>query len=319
MAKYFRVTIGTQLISTFKVSYSTNSNPNVFNHTADIWAETTPYSPATGLTYDQLTDNGGLIVVTDDDVYKIRIEDENDYCNDCTSTAYGVAQVIYSLNNIRFDYEISAMAIEEDNLMTPSYNEYEEHYTDVGSTPNFPCVYSIYSAQSNPQTYTFSPVSPITSGNGQSGDNVIIFDPSNGYDLAGDGNLWYSLSGSTGYSGNSNLSGNVARTSDLAIGMSNSDVDYHSYSFSWDEVENLDGFLSFTAYFPTGTNVTMSAVYATGNPTTGLDDNWSLDNAEVSESGTTGVWNFTPEGGSGYFDSGTGNSFFAKPVIKLGS
>jgi len=319
MAKYFRVTIESSLYSTFSVVYSTNSNPNVFNHTADIWSETTPYVAATNLTYLQLTDNGGLVVVTDDDVYQIKIEDENGYCNDCTSTNFGVAQVIYSLDNIRFDYEVDANAYEEDNLMTPSYNEEQEHSTSLGSTPNYPCTYTIISAQSNQETYNFSPVSPITSGNGQSGDNVIIFDPSNGYDLADDGNLWYSLSGSTGYSGNSDLSGNVARTSDLAIGMNNSDVDYHSYFFSWDEVQNLTGYLSFTAYFPTGTNVTMSAVYASGDPTTGLDGNWTLDNVEVSESGTTGVWNFLPEGGEGYFDSGGGNSFFAKPVIKLGS
>jgi hypothetical protein len=318
MAKYFRVTIESNLQSTFSVVYSTNSNPTSFDHTADIWSETTPYVAATNLTYLQLTDNGGLVVVTDDDVYQIKIEDENDYCNDCTSTAYGVAQVIYSLGNIRFDYEVDAMAYEEDNIMTPGYDESQEHYTSLGSTPNYPCTYSIYSAQANPQHYTFSPVSPITSGNGQSGNNIIIFDPSNGYDLAGDGNLWYSLSGSTGYSGNSDLSGNVARTSDLAIGINNSDIDYHSYFFSWDEVQNLMVYLSFTAYFPTGTNVTMSAVYATGNPTTGLDGNWSLDSVEVSESGTTGVWNFASEGSDGYFDSGTGN-FFAKPVIKLGS
>ena len=90
MAKYFRVTIGTQLISTFKVVYSTESSPTIFNHTAEIYNESNnSYSTATGLTYDQLTDNGGAIVRTDDDVYQIKIEDENGYCNDCTSEEYG--------------------------------------------------------------------------------------------------------------------------------------------------------------------------------------------------------------------------------------
>ena len=91
MAKYFRVTIGTQLISTFKVVYSTESSPTIFNHTAEIYNESNnSYSTATGLTYDQLTDNGGAIVRTDDDVYQIKIEDENNYCTDCVSNAFGI-------------------------------------------------------------------------------------------------------------------------------------------------------------------------------------------------------------------------------------
>lgn len=90
MAKYYRVTITTQLLSTFKVAYSTNSNPTVFNHTAGIWdVSGIPYPSAINLTYNQLTDNGGLMVVVDDDVYRIRIEDENGYCNDCVSDAFG--------------------------------------------------------------------------------------------------------------------------------------------------------------------------------------------------------------------------------------
>ena len=69
MAQYFRVTIGTQLITTFRVVYSTESTPTVFDHTAEIYDESSnSYSTATGLTYDQLTDNGGAIVRTDDDI-----------------------------------------------------------------------------------------------------------------------------------------------------------------------------------------------------------------------------------------------------------
>lgn len=91
MAQYFRVTIGTQLISTFRVVYSTESTPTVFDHTAEIYNESSnSYSTATGLTYDQLTDNGGAIVRTDDDVYQIKIEDENNYCTDCVSNAFGI-------------------------------------------------------------------------------------------------------------------------------------------------------------------------------------------------------------------------------------
>lgn len=91
MAKYFRVTVTSQLISTFKVVYSTESSPTIFNHTAEIYDESNnSYSTATGLTYGQLTDNGGAIVRTDDDVYQIKIEDENNYCTDCVSNAFGI-------------------------------------------------------------------------------------------------------------------------------------------------------------------------------------------------------------------------------------
>ena len=91
MAKYFRVTVTSQLISTFKVVYSTESSPTIFNHTAEIYDESNnSYSTATGLTYDQLTDNGGAIVRTDDDVYQIKIEDENNYCTDCVSNAFSI-------------------------------------------------------------------------------------------------------------------------------------------------------------------------------------------------------------------------------------
>lgn len=91
MAQYFRVTIGTQLISTFRVVYSTESTPTVFDHTAEIYDESSnSYSTATGLTYDQLTDNGGAIVRTDDDIYQLKIEDENNYCTDCVSSIFGI-------------------------------------------------------------------------------------------------------------------------------------------------------------------------------------------------------------------------------------
>ena len=90
MAKYFRVTIGTRLDSVFSIVYDTVTNVNTFNHTASIYDNlTNTYSEASDITYDQLTDDGGAIVRTDDDVYKLKIIDENDYCNDCTSEEYG--------------------------------------------------------------------------------------------------------------------------------------------------------------------------------------------------------------------------------------
>lgn len=89
MAKYFKVTIGTRLTSVFSIVYDTVTNVNTFNHTASIYDSlTNTYSEASDITYDQLTDNGGAIVRTDDDVYKLKIIDENDYCNDCTSVAF---------------------------------------------------------------------------------------------------------------------------------------------------------------------------------------------------------------------------------------
>ena len=90
MAKYFRVTIGTSLQSTFSIKYSTTGNSSVYDHTADIYnLSNNTYSTATNVSYNQLTDNGGAIVRTDNDVYKLTIIDQNGHCSNCTSEAYG--------------------------------------------------------------------------------------------------------------------------------------------------------------------------------------------------------------------------------------
>ena len=95
MSKYFRVTIGTRLDSTFSIKYSTISNSSTYDHTADIYNPTSEtYSTATNISYSQLTDNGGAIVRTDDDVYKLTIVDQNGYCNNCISEEFGTIPVI---------------------------------------------------------------------------------------------------------------------------------------------------------------------------------------------------------------------------------
>tara|TARA_B110000858_G_scaffold90279_2_gene104373 strand:- start:4165 stop:5124 length:960 start_codon:yes stop_codon:yes gene_type:complete len=319
MAKYFKVTITTQLLSTFKVSYSTNSNPTVFDHTADIWAETTPYSPATGLTYDQLTDNGGLIVVTDDDVYIINIEDENNYCTDCTSNSFGVAQLTYGLSNVRFDYEYDAFR----QLTNPPDGTNADvditisTFTGLGTETQTEA-----SNPLNPYVSNYTNIQPIVKNQTQSNgtNNVKIFDVSVGYDFGNPpGGLWYSLSGSAGYTGNGNLPNTLrTRTSDLAAGMSNSDTYQGNVGFGYEDVINCMGYLSYTASFTPGTNVTMSAAYSM-NGGSGLNSVWVQDDIEVIESpGNPGEWRFDGNGADAYFQN-ENRSFWAKPIIKQGS
>lgn len=90
--KYFKVTIGTKLDSLFSVVYDTETNTGSFDHTGSIYDySTNTYSTAANLTYDQLTDNGGACIRTDDDVFTLKIIDENGYCAGCISEEYGVA------------------------------------------------------------------------------------------------------------------------------------------------------------------------------------------------------------------------------------
>ena len=78
------------------------------------------------------------------------------------------------------------------------------------------------------------------------------------------------------------------------------------------------GYLSYTTSFTPGTNVTMSAAYSmNGGP--GLDDDWVKDDIEVIESpGNPGEWRFDGNGADAFFQN-EGRSFWAKPIIKLGS
>lgn len=323
MAKYFRVTITTQLISTFKVSYSTISNPSVFNHTADIWAETTPYSPATGLTYDQLTDNGGLIVVTDDDVYKINIEDENNYCTDCISNSFGVAQLTYSLTSLRLDYSVSYQTQVEttDSYGNPSYEDHSANGDSYSGTGTY------YPPDGNPfdsftpsETFSLSPIiSGVSSGTGETAN------------LHNTSSLYYEFDN---YDDNNNFLGKYRAygIDDYTYDFNNSDTDFSgnggSFSFDAFDTQYIAAGLRYTASFTTGTNVTMSmAVWTdstspyTGTPPDGLAeaDGWTVfwDEHLAIEDGTTGKWKFSGEAESGYSDY---NSYiYVKPVIMVPS
>ena len=303
MAKYFRVTITTQLLSTFKVVYSTNSNPSTFDHTANIWNETPPYSPAINLTYDQLTDNGGLIVIVDDDVYQIKIKDEKSYCNDCTSPNFGVHQLTYGLTGLRFDYTYEASH--------DSGNASLNSITGVGKENGFELNQTIH---------------PITKNNYQqnSPNNVKIFDPSSGFDYYEDDSLWYSLSGSK-YPENGNLDFGEITDNELAIGVTHinimEELDHQFYQP--ENITYFEGILSYTASFPTGTNVTMSAAYYISNnndnyfPPIGLNPYYQIDDKQVTESTTPGEWHFSGWGASGNFINNN-SPFWAKPIIKPG-
>ena len=85
MARYFIATVTAELISQYRVEYSTTSSPTNFNGIALI----SPYGvndQAENLTYFDLTDGLGLTVQVPDSVYRIRIVDQNSYCEDCSSS-----------------------------------------------------------------------------------------------------------------------------------------------------------------------------------------------------------------------------------------
>jgi len=310
--KYFKVTIGTRLDSTFKIVYNLTSSLLDFNNTASIYDRSAnTYSPAVNVTYDELTEEGAAIVRTDDDVYQLKIEDENDYCADCTSNSFGVFQVTYSLSGIRLDRELSAFNTvggQDNNLYLESVSN--SGYYSINGTVD--TTYGPGTAGGN--------VNPVQNNRSQSGNNTKTFDSSSGYNFGNPGGgLWYSLSGSDGYSGNTTPFG--SRASDIAYGMSLSDFTQPAdFGFTYEDAEEAFAYLSFTASFATGTNVTMSVAYASGNsnPSTELDSDWVLDDAEAVEDGSTGLWKFSPSGSSISFSSNTGDTSWAKPVIKIG-
>ena len=85
MARYFIATVTAELISQYRVEYSTTSSHTNFNGIALI----SPYGvndQAENLTYFDLTDGLGLTVQVPDSVYRIRIVDQNGYCADCSSS-----------------------------------------------------------------------------------------------------------------------------------------------------------------------------------------------------------------------------------------
>lgn len=90
MARYFRVTIGTKLNSLFSIVYDTVTNVGNFNHTALIYnREQDTYRSAVNVTYNELTQYNYAVVQTDDDVHKLKIVDENGYCDGCLSEELG--------------------------------------------------------------------------------------------------------------------------------------------------------------------------------------------------------------------------------------
>ena len=325
MAKYFRVTIGTRLDSLFSVVYSTNSNYTSFNHTADIWSETTPYVAATNLTYDQLTDNGGLIVVTDDDVYKIRIIDQNGYCPDgnCESITFGEAQLTYSLTSLRLDYSVSYYTQIEstDNYGNPIYEDHSadgDSYAGIGTY--YPPDQNPFDSFTPTETFSLNPiVSGVNSGTGETAS------------LHNDSSTYYEFDN---YDGDNNFLGKYRAygIDDYTYGFNNSDTNFSgnggSFSFNAEDTQYIAAGLRYTASFTTGTNVTMSiAAWTdstspyTGTPPDGLAeaDGWDvlMDGNFAVEDGTTGKWKFSGEAESAYSDSFS--YIYVKPVIMVPS
>jgi hypothetical protein len=87
MARYFIVTLTAQMVTQYKVVYSITSNTSNFDSIALV----SPYGAtdlAENLTYFDLTDGLGLTVKVPDNVHRIRIVDQNNYCGDCESPTF---------------------------------------------------------------------------------------------------------------------------------------------------------------------------------------------------------------------------------------
>ena len=90
MAKYYRVSItGENYAGLFDVKYSLTSSQSTYTF-ADI-AGTSPVTQSISMSYADMTDNGGLEVEVPDGVYKLKIEDQEGYCSDVTSSILGEA------------------------------------------------------------------------------------------------------------------------------------------------------------------------------------------------------------------------------------
>lgn len=90
MAKYYRVSItGENYAGLFDVKYSLTSSQSTYTF-ANI-AGTSPVTQSISMSYADMTDNGGLEVEVPDGVYKLKIEDQEGYCSDVTSSILGEA------------------------------------------------------------------------------------------------------------------------------------------------------------------------------------------------------------------------------------
>ena len=88
MAKYFRVTVeGENYASLYDISYSLTSSQ--LSYTFANIADTSPVTQSISMSYYEMTTDGGVEVEVPDGVYKLKIEDQEGFCPDITSSVIG--------------------------------------------------------------------------------------------------------------------------------------------------------------------------------------------------------------------------------------
>tara|TARA_Y100000389_G_scaffold1194_1_gene1227 strand:- start:1379 stop:2302 length:924 start_codon:yes stop_codon:yes gene_type:complete len=147
--------------------------------------------------------------------------------------------------------------------------------------------------------------------------NIQYFLPTNGRDAFGNGQLWYTISGSGGRANNSDWGGGSGfltipfyRDTDLSIEFDFRDIDDNPsgiFSFDYDDTQYISVIFEYTASFKTGQNITCSmAVYSNDNPATApidLSGDWQILDPQDSqfaadngvESNVAGEWHFKGE------------------------
>jgi hypothetical protein len=114
MAKYYKVSItGENYAGLFDVKYSLTSSQSTYTF-ANI-AGTSPVTQSISMSYADMTDNGGLEVEVPDGVYKLKIEDQEGYCSDVTSSILGEASGAVSGSGTTTYYLSTGFSDEGDN------------------------------------------------------------------------------------------------------------------------------------------------------------------------------------------------------------
>lgn len=90
MAKYYRVSVtGENYAGMYDVSYSLTSSQSTYTF-ANL-ADTSPVTQSISMSYAQMTDDGGIEIEVPDGIYKLKIEDQDGFCPEVTSSILGEA------------------------------------------------------------------------------------------------------------------------------------------------------------------------------------------------------------------------------------
>ncbi len=168
--------------------------------------------------------------------------------------------------------------------------------------------------------------------------NKITFLPINGRDAFGNGQLWYTISGSGMQSNNDDWGGGSGfltipfyRDTDLSIEFTFGNIDANPagiFSFDADDTIYISAIFAYTASFKSTLDITCSmAVYSYNNPTTAPTDltgDWQILDPQDSqfaanngvESNVSGEWHFKGELETTFYSQN--GKVYVKPVFAYG-